>query len=90
MIEACIRSKRGKIVSYEISGHAESGEYGHDVVCAAVSVLTITTANNLFDMAHIKPVTQMEDGYLYVEIPLSTPEKQGLLAQICSKLSQIR
>ncbi|TKU06959.1 ribosomal-processing cysteine protease Prp, partial [Citrobacter sp. TBCS-15] len=26
MIEACIRTKRDKIVSYEISGHAESGE----------------------------------------------------------------
>ena len=35
MIEAVIRTKRDKIVSYEISGHAESGEYGHDVVCAA-------------------------------------------------------
>lgn len=81
MIESIIRTKRGKIVSYEISGHANSGEYGHDVVCAAVSVLSITTANNLYDMANIKPVTQMEDGYLYVEIPLSTPEKQSLLAQ---------
>ena len=81
MIEACIRTKRDKIVSYEISGHAESGEYGHDVVCAAVSVLSITTANNIYEMAHIKPVTQTEDGYLYVEIPLSIPEKQGVLAQ---------
>ena len=81
MIEACIRSKRGKIVSYEISGHAESGEYGHDVVCASVSVLSITTANNIYEMANIKPVTHMEDGYLFVEIPLSTPEKQGVLAQ---------
>lgn len=81
MIEACIRTKRDKIVSYEISGHAESGEYGHDVVCAAVSVLSITTANNIYEMARIKPVTQMEDGYLYVEIPLSIPEKQGVLAQ---------
>lgn len=81
MIEAVIRTKRGKYVSYEISGHAESGEYGHDVVCSAVSVLTITTANNIYEMAHIKPVTQMEDGYLYVEIPLSVPEKQGASAQ---------
>lgn len=81
MIEAVIRTKRDKIVSYEISGHAESGEYGHDVVCAAVSVLSITTANNLYGMAKIKPIANMEDGYLYVEIPLSTPERQGELAQ---------
>lgn len=82
MIEAVIRSKRGKIVSYEISGHAESGEYGHDVVCAAVSVLSITTANNIYEMASVKPVTKMEDGYLYVEIPISVPERQGQMAQI--------
>ncbi|HAV95028.1 MAG TPA: ribosomal-processing cysteine protease Prp, partial [Lactococcus lactis] len=48
---------------------------------AAVSVLSITKANNIYEMARIKPVTQMEDGYLYVEIPLSIPEKQGVLAQ---------
>ena len=81
MIEAVIRTKRDKIVSYEISGHAESGEYGHDVVCAAVSVLSITTANNLYSMAKVKPKAKMEEGYLSVEIPLSTPDRQGELAQ---------
>ena len=80
MIEACIRTKRDKIVSYEISGHAESGEYGHDVVCAAVSVLSITTANNIYEMAHIKPVTQTVDLLQIVAIQLKGLHiLQGLL-----------
>lgn len=76
-----IRSRKNKIVSYEISGHAESGEYGHDIVCSAVSVLSITTANNIYEMALMKPITKTEDGYLYVEIPFHSPDKQQEMAQ---------
>ena len=75
-VEAVVRKKRGRFVSYEISGHAQSGEYGHDVACADVSVLSITTANNFYKMASIKPITKMEEGYLYVEVPISIPSKQ--------------
>ncbi|CAM3089723.1 ribosomal-processing cysteine protease Prp [Lactococcus hircilactis] len=84
MIEAVIRKKRDRFVSYEISGHASSGtgEFEYDVVCADVSVLSITTANNIHSMAKIKPITKMEDGYLYVEVPISIPNKQEELVQI--------
>lgn len=84
MIEAVIRKKRDKFVSYEISGHANSGtgEFEFDVVCADVSVLSITTANNFYKMANVKPIAKMEDGYLYVEVPLSIPEKQEQIVQI--------
>ena len=30
-----------------IKGHAQSGEYGNDLVCAAVSALTYTLAENI-------------------------------------------
>ncbi len=82
-IEAIVRKKRGRYVSYEISGHASSGtgEFEFDVVCADVSVLSITTANNIYKMAKVKPITKMEDGYLYVEVPISIPNKQEEIVQ---------
>ncbi|WP_099974924.1 ribosomal-processing cysteine protease Prp [Lactobacillus terrae] len=33
--------------SFIITGHAESGPYGQDLVCAAVSAISIGTMNNL-------------------------------------------
>lgn len=33
--------------SYTIMGHANHGEYGHDVVCAAVSAITASISNEL-------------------------------------------
>ncbi|SJZ62266.1 hypothetical protein SAMN02745116_00949 [Pilibacter termitis] len=59
-----------------------SGTYGHDIVCSAVSVLSITTANNLERMADISPITEMREGYLYVELPKDLTSEQEKTAQI--------
>lgn len=34
-----------------LKGHAESGEYGHDLVCSAASILAYTLANAVLNMA---------------------------------------
>ena len=33
------------VKGFEVSGHAESAEYGSDIVCASVSVLAVNTQN---------------------------------------------
>lgn len=84
MIQIIIKKKDDRFVSYEINGHASSGtgEFEFDVVCADVSVLSITTANNFERMAQFTPITQMDDGYLYVEIPSDLSDEQQEMAQI--------
>ena len=48
MIEAIIyRTKNHEIIGFDVEGHAEYGEYGEDVVCAAVSILVINTINSI-------------------------------------------
>lgn len=43
---------RKKLInSFELTGHADAGEYGNDIVCAAVSVLAISTVNGLQQLA---------------------------------------
>ncbi len=32
-----------RITSFKMTGHADSGPYGQDIVCAAVSALSIST-----------------------------------------------
>ncbi|MSE22463.1 ribosomal-processing cysteine protease Prp, partial [Lactobacillus parabuchneri] len=47
MIQATIKHYRGHVSGFTITGHADAGEYGQDIVCSAVSVLSITTVNGL-------------------------------------------
>ena len=48
MIQAVFeRAEDGELRSAEITGHAESGEYGLDVVCASVLRLPLTLSTQL-------------------------------------------
>lgn len=48
MIQVTIfRDSDEQYSGFELSGHAEYGEYGQDIVCAAVSALVLNTANSV-------------------------------------------
>lgn len=47
MINITFYSKNNHYIGYAVSGHAMYGEYGQDIVCAAISVLAINTANSI-------------------------------------------
>jgi len=57
------------ILCCKIEGHALSGEYGKDIICAGVSALAINTVNSLELLALAKPIVKVNEelGYLYVE-----------------------
>ncbi|WP_429950281.1 hypothetical protein IGJ55_000743 [Enterococcus sp. AZ170] len=79
------RNDSGQIVSFEVSGHAESGPYGSDIVCAAVSALTISTVNGIDALAGFEPIVETnedEGGYLYVEVISKANQEQTNIAQI--------
>ncbi|KRM07740.1 MAG: ribosomal-processing cysteine protease Prp [Liquorilactobacillus ghanensis] len=47
MICAVFKGQGKKLSGFELTGHADAGEYGQDIVCAAVSALAISTVNGL-------------------------------------------
>ena len=59
----------GDLYGYSISGHAGFSEEGFDIICSAVSVLAINTANALETLLHLNLDSDMKDGYLKVIIP---------------------
>lgn len=40
------RDKQGRIGRFSVKGHADSAEYGQDIVCAAVSMLVTNAINS--------------------------------------------
>lgn len=97
MIYAKFDFKDNLYTQFTLSGHAESGPYGHDLVCSAVSALTIGTANNLTRLADIEPKIEMneeEGGFLRVTVPSISDEMkqhtvQLLLASLFYSLTDI-
>lgn len=74
-----------EIQGFVLSGHAESGPAGHDLVCAASSALAIGTTNNLYRILSTEPrvnIDEEEGGFLEVHLPLNLDKKQGEHAQV--------
>jgi|SRR5690625_4942068 hypothetical protein len=78
MIKVIISRTNNEITAFELSGHAESGPYGYDLVCAAVSAVSIGTVNAAAVLGETDLDIKQEDegGFLYVRIPNSLPREK--------------
>lgn len=53
------------------SGHANSGDYGEDIVCASISALMFTLANSLEEVAGLSSDNyrvEIKDGYMDIVV----------------------
>ncbi|WP_062198891.1 ribosomal-processing cysteine protease Prp [Massilibacterium senegalense] len=59
------------VQSFAMSGHAESGPYGQDLVCAAVSAVSIGTINAIHTLTGVNLVTDIEEdgGFIRCDVP---------------------
>lgn len=69
MTRVKIFRKNGEYLGYDADDHAGYDEYGKDVVCAAVSVLTINTANSVETLTDSEVESSEEDGHLKCRFP---------------------
>ncbi|SEP93434.1 ribosomal-processing cysteine protease Prp [Piscibacillus halophilus] len=77
------KDTHGAIQGFELSGHANSGPYGHDLVCAAVSAVSFGTANSIMELCQIEPEIEQgaEGGYLKLLLPNRMSDEQRDKAQ---------
>ena len=79
------RNDSGRIVSFELTGHAQAGEYGKDIVCAAASALAISAVNGIDALAGVTPIVEAnneEGGYLLVKLVPRLTQEQSNISQI--------
>ena len=70
MITVLIYRTNDNVIELEVSGHAESAEYGEDIICASISVLAQTCLLALNEVAVIENIMfKIEDGYLWFKLP---------------------
>lgn len=78
------RNPADQIIGFSAVGHADSAPYGSDVVCAAVSVLVITTVNALTDLVGVNPdaIRQGKSGRMEFLLPVGIDERQSEHVQL--------
>ena len=77
MIKAKVLKEDGKYRSFSCEGHAGFEEAGKDVICAAVSMLVINTANAIDSLTDNK-IEASDDGYIRWEF-VNAPDEKGKL-----------
>lgn len=71
MTKVFLYQRENHYTGFEMDGHAYFDELGSDIVCAAVSILSQTCVNALYELLKLE-VTLYEDeeeGYLKAELP---------------------
>ncbi|MBP3949633.1 ribosomal-processing cysteine protease Prp [Bacillus suaedae] len=82
-----LRNNNNDIDSFTMSGHADSGPYGHDLVCAGASAVSIGTVNAIATLCGTELNVEMEEdgGFLRCCVPTglnsTTFEKVQLLLE---------
>ena len=85
MIQVTVHKKNQRIVSFEMTGHANFSEHCSDIVCAGVSALAITTVNSIEKLAGYQPIVEVDEvegGYLYMEVVEKLTKEQEHTTQI--------
>ncbi|MBQ6078138.1 MAG: ribosomal-processing cysteine protease Prp [Clostridia bacterium] len=62
MITVTVYRENGNPVGFDVSGHANMGEYGEDLVCAAVSAVVQTAILGITDVCRIQAGVSIEEG----------------------------
>lgn len=70
------------IIKFVAEDHAAYAEEGADIVCAAVSALTIHTLNGLTDVVGIPVGFEVRDAYLECILPSDLSDEDAKSAQV--------
>ena len=94
MINVIIKRDKNKVAKgIEIKGHAGYGEYGQDIICAAVSSLALNMANSVeeFTEDHFEGSVSDDGGYFSFSFPDEiSPESQLLMKSLILGLQNIQ
>ena len=63
------RKRNRSLKGINVSGHAEYDEPGRDIICAAVSTLTINLINSIEQLTDTKWKFAVDDGFIDMSFP---------------------
>jgi len=91
MTKVTFFKRNGVYIGFDAEGHAGFADKGEDIVCAAISILTINTVNSLEEINHEDVDASMKDGNLEVRLKSNREaSSQVLIESLILGLNSIR
>ena len=81
MINITVKKRNGSYLDFLSRGHAGYAEEGQDIICAAVSVLMVNTANSIETLTEDGFTCEEDDGYVAIAIEEEASEGAYLLME---------
>ena len=76
MVRVTVIREQGTPVGFELTGHADQGAYGEDIVCAGISAITETALLGITDVLKLDVVQERSSGHLYCILPKDTAKEE--------------
>lgn len=70
-----------KLIGFKLDGHASFRICGYDIVCAAISCLSINTINSLEEIAHKEVDVYQGDGYIEYSLHCKSSVQSNILLE---------
>lgn len=88
MTKAVFWIENGNFIGFDISGHSGKAVEGKDIVCAAISAMTMLTVNTICEVYLQKAFTKTDDKIATVSFKLENRDKAsvGLLKSFYNEL----
>jgi uncharacterized protein YsxB (DUF464 family) len=72
MVAVTVLTEGGTPVGFRLTGDADQGAYGEDIVCAGISAITQTALLGITDVLKLDAATAQEEGHLCCELSRDT------------------
>lgn len=72
-------ANNGEFAGYRVNGHSGFAKAGQDIVCSAISFMSVSCANALESIAGIKPQVIQKEGLLDIRITQSNEQAITIL-----------
>lgn len=82
MVRVTVLRERGTPVGFELTGHADAGAYGEDIVCAGISAITETALLGITDVLKLDAAWTHESGHMRCELSRETAGEDLMKAAI--------
>lgn len=79
MIKITVYKESGTYRGFSCEGHAGYAEEGYDIICAAVSALTVNAVNSIERFTGDDVTASSEDGAIHCSLKGSVSERTALL-----------
>lgn len=73
--------KDKNIIGFKLDGHASFRIYGYDIVCAAISCLSINTINSLQEIAHKEVDVYQGNGFVEYRLRCKPSVQSNILLE---------